>query len=133
MGGGVLAADSPAAASAADSLACEGPAISFADRFMDLGSFYADSVRQCTFPFVNTGDTTLMIIKVSTDCGCTIADHTASTVAPGDSAAIVVRFNGSGRRPGHFRKIVRVRSNAVNTPLVRLYISGTVKRNDKTW
>lgn len=143
FGGGVIATDNAEATSAADSLtatsaakeasATAGPRISFAERFVDLGRFYADSVKTCSLGFVSIGDATLVIRQVTADCGCTNAHASVDSIAPGDSATIVVRFNGSGRRPGPFKKIVRVRSNAVNSPLERLYITGTIKRNDKNW
>lgn len=124
----------PQNAATADSVARPaGPRIAFVTRVVDLGRFVADTVRECTFPFVNDGDSLLVVSAVTTDCGCTSARTSTDVVAPGDTGRIVVRFNGRGRQPAPFKKIIRVRSNAVDTPLTRLYITGSIKRDDKNW
>ncbi|WP_353847006.1 DUF1573 domain-containing protein [Parabacteroides sp.] len=61
------------------------------------------------------------------DCGCTVPSWDKTAVAPGQSGMIRVRFNTKGRLPGEFRKIIRIRSNAVNR-LEAVFIEGKVAR-----
>ena len=51
---------------------------------------------------------------VFSDCGCTVPE-------------ITVRFNGKGRPHGSFKKIVRVRSNALNS-LAVAFVEGRIAR-----
>ena len=80
-----------------------------------------------TFEFTNEGDANLVIVDASADCGCTVPEFSREPVKPGDEGEITVRFNGKGRPHGSFKKIVRVRSNALNS-LAVAFVKGRIAR-----
>lgn len=45
------------------------------------------------FPFRNSGDRTIRILSVSSDCGCTAAKPAQTTYEPGEEGEIAVTFN----------------------------------------
>lgn len=117
-----------AMADGGDSIPSDGGArITFETKTVDLGVFKADEEQECVFVFRNDGDEPLALSQVFTDCGCTVPSYSRDPVLPGEQGTINIRFNGKGRRPGAFKKIVKVRSNAVNS-LVRIYVIGRIKR-----
>lgn len=58
----------------------------------------------------NSGDSPLIINKVSTSCGCTVADWDKNAIAPGNSGYIKISYDA--RLMGHFYKEVSVYCNA---------------------
>lgn len=97
----------------------------------DFGTFVeTDNVQKCTFTFTNDGDKPLVINQAVASCGCTIPKYTKTPVKPGEKGTISVTYNGRGRFPGHFKKMITVRTNGV-PEMTRLYIEGTMKEKDK--
>lgn len=94
---------------------------------IDMGSLTAEESKAGSVTIRNDGDTPLFILKVTSDCGCTVPTYPEDEIQPGDSAKITVRFTGKGREPGIFRKVVRIRSNAA-TPRSLLFIKGKIIR-----
>ena len=89
-------------------------------------------VQTCTFTFKNTGKAPLVIIQAIATCGCTVPTYTDKPVPPGGTGIIEVTYNGKGRYPGHFKKVITVNTNAKQR-LVRLAIEGemTAKSESK--
>lgn len=79
------------------------------------------------FEFTNTGDSNLVIVDASADCGCTVPEFPAQPIAPGKKGKIKVTFDPL-YRPGSFNKVVTVRTNGKQKK-VRLKITGTVNPN----
>lgn len=97
----------------------------------DFGAFSEDlNEVETTFRFVNDTAEPVMIIQVASSCGCTVPSYDLDPVAPGDTAAIQVKYNAIGR-PGRFNKSVYVRTTA-NHDRTRLTISGSVIGNTAT-
>ncbi len=91
---------------------------------ISLGTFSeSDGTQTCTFAFTNVGNAPLIINQANTTCGCTVAEYTKTPVQPGERGTIEVSYNGKGKQPGHFKKTISVRSNAVKE-IVRLTIEG---------
>ena len=91
----------------------------------DFGKFPADDpVLKCTFRFTNTGDAPLIIHQAISSCGCTVPAYTKDPIKPGESGTIDVTYNGKGKFAGRFKKSITIRSNAHETPVVRLTIEG---------
>ncbi len=63
------------------------------------------------FTFTNTGDSPLIIMDVSTNCGCTTAQYPQAPIAAGNQGTIVITFDPKGN-PGEFAKEIIVKSNA---------------------
>lgn len=101
------------------------PVISVDNATAELGDIRKDSTATHTFILTNTGAAPLVLTSVSSGCGCTKIDYPAEPVAPGDTARIKVVYESSGRPPGYFTKLIRVRSNASTLPF-RLYLKGRI-------
>lgn len=103
----------------------ESAKIKFDDTMHDFGliSEEGGSVSH-GFEFTNTGDVALVILDVTTNCGCTVADYPQAPIAPGGKGAITITFNPQGN-PGEFAKEIVVKSNAGKRK-IRLRIKGMV-------
>ena len=109
--------------------------ITFENTVANLGTFpESRPIVSSEFVFKNTGDAPLVIHQAIASCGCTTAMFTKKPIQPGESGKVSVTYNGTGRYPGFFKKIITIRSNAKNG-LVRLYIEGNMQasssNNDK--
>ena len=98
--------------------------IKFSKVTHDFGTFSeTNAVQTCSFEFTNTGNKPLVINQAVASCGCTVPTYTKSPVQPGEKGTINIKYNGTGKFPGHFKKSITIRSNAT-VELVRLYIEG---------
>ncbi|MBR6286245.1 MAG: DUF1573 domain-containing protein [Bacteroidaceae bacterium] len=105
--------------------------IEFEKTTHNFGSFSEANPKQsCSFKFKNTGNDVLIINQAVASCGCTVADFTKKPIQPGETGAISVTYDGTGKFTGHFKKTVTVRTNATNE-LVRLYIEGDMTPKKK--
>ena len=98
----------------------------------DFGSFSeSEAVVSCEFAFTNVGTAPLVIHQAISSCGCTVPDYTKTPIKPGERGAIKVTYNGKGKFPGQFRKVVTVRSNAKENKAVNLYIKGNMTPDEE--
>lgn len=108
----------------------DGAEIAFDKKEHNFGVFPEESpIVRCQFTFTNTGNRPLVIIQVRATCGCTATEYTKEPVNPGEKGIIKITYNGKGRYPGKFAKIITVKSNA-KTPTVRLTVKGEMKAKD---
>ena len=91
----------------------------------DLGTFPEEKPVQCEFHITNTGDQPLVIYQALASCGCTVPSFPKQAIKPNEKGVITITYNGKGKYPGHFTKVVTIRSNASNK-LVRLYVKGNM-------
>ena len=93
---------------------------------INLGTFSVKQGEQkCSFVFTNVGTAPLVINQAFASCGCTVPTYTKDPVKPGEKGQIDVTYNGKGKFPGPFTKVISVRSNA-KTEIVRLTIQGNM-------
>lgn len=104
-----------------------GPHLTLDSTYVDLGVISGDTVAVGRMGFQNTGDEPLTIMRVYSECGCTVPHFPAEPIEPGESGVIVIQFDGRNRTNGHFRKALRVRSNADNERQ-SFIIKGTILR-----
>lgn len=99
------------------------PEITFEKETIDYGKIEkgADGTRE--FVFTNTGKEPLIISNCKGSCGCTVPSWPKQPIAPGETAAIKVKYDT--KRVGGINKTVTVSSNA-KTPKKVLKIRGTV-------
>lgn len=71
----------------------------------------------------NTGDSPLLMVKVTTTCPCTTVDYPVSPIAPGDSARLVVTYSSASL--GSFNQCVYLSTND-SVAHRRLMIKGVV-------
>ena len=66
-----------------------------------------DGIKTFVYPFTNVGEDTLKIRRMVSGCSCMTAVCQKMSLAPGDSTAIVVKYNPKGH-PGRFERKVMV-------------------------
>ena len=97
--------------------------------YIDLGTLPPDTVVEVRMRFVNAGDAPLSILRIYSDCGCTVPQYSSDPVEAGGEGEISIRFNSRGRMPGAFRKSLRIRTDGSN-PRENLIIKGRVRRRE---
>ncbi len=102
----------------------EGAMIKFHYETYDYHNIAQGSSGTCYFVYTNTGTEPLVLTSVSTSCGCTVPYWSKKPLLPGKSAKIKVVYNTS--HLGDFRKVISVKSNAINNPSAVLRIKGKV-------
>jgi len=75
------------------------------------------------FEFKNVGKKALVIQKLETSCGCTVADKPEQPIKPKETAYITVVYEAD--EVGKFQKSIKIYSNAVTSPYI-VYIKGVV-------
>ena len=85
------------------------PVMVFAETEFDFGTIDQGTPVEHVFKFTNTGDAPLVIVNAKSSCGCTVPTYPKTPVAPGDSAEMLVKFNGSGKN--QVSKTVTVTAN----------------------
>lgn len=89
-----------------------------------LGDFDWRVEQKATFNLKNTGAQPLVILDVTTSCGCISAKFPKEPVAPKSEAEITVVYKAD--KPEHFNKTVSVYCNAESSPFV-VKVTGTAK------
>lgn len=101
------------------------------ERVHDFGAFaeQTDTV-QCTMRVVNTGDSAMMITRVVSSCGCTVARYSHEVMQPGDTGTVTITYSAR-RIPGQFEKKVLVYTNG-SPRKTELTVKGTVIGSPET-
>lgn len=68
---------------------------------------FGDESIEATYPFTNSGDSTVTIIETSASCGCTIPSLEKKVYEPGESGELNAVFD-IGSRQGKQRKVITV-------------------------
>ena len=101
------------------------PHLSLDSTYINMGNIPKDSIGEAIMGFTNTGNAPLQILRIFSECGCTVPSYSSDEVMPGERGKIKIRFNGKDRQPGFFRKALRIRSNADN-PREVLIVKGRI-------
>ncbi|MEZ4777109.1 MAG: DUF1573 domain-containing protein [Bacteroidia bacterium] len=91
-------------------------AISFDETEYDMGQVLQGKPVSHTFTFTNTGNADLKIESVKPGCGCTVAEYTKESIAPGETGFITATYNAAGM--GVFTKTISVKTNASETSMI---------------
>ena len=89
----------------------------------DFGDIAQGQPQTAEFVVTNTGSEILLITDVKSSCGCTAAQHDTGPIGAGESTTITATYNA--KKPGPFRKTVKVSTNRQDSPIV-LTVQGTV-------
>ena len=100
------------------------PKITFSYLEYNYGNIAQNSDGTCHFYYKNVGTAPLVLNSVTTSCGCTTPEWSKKPLLPGKIGKIKVKYNTS--QLGEFRKIICVKSNAVNKNPIILRIQGKV-------
>lgn len=107
------------------------PHVTWLERQHNFGVFMEQNGKvSCQMRLVNTGTEPLLIVKAQAGCGCTAIDYPETPIEPGDTAAIRITYNPSGR-PGQFTKQALIFTNTTPKRTI-LEISGNVIPTEAT-
>lgn len=116
------------------SLACAAagtPRIEAMNSILSLGTVRPGSVTPGRFVILNTGDAPLNILKVTSHCGCTVAEPSDRTIPPGGQIQLSVKFT-AGSAAEEVSKHIDLITDDPATPKFTLYVQATVK-GDLEW
>ncbi len=107
------------------------PKMSFTEKEHDFGMIKeSDGPVTYEFEFKNTGNSPLIIMSASGNCGCTRPEFPKEPIKPGEKGKIKVTYNPAGR-PGEFNRKVKIRTNETRRRPI-LKIKGVViPKNDE--
>jgi hypothetical protein len=105
------------------------PKIQFEATKHKFGTVQQGEVVKHTFQFKNEGNAQLKLKRVKASCGCTVPSWPRDPIAPGETAAINVKFNTAGKM-GRQRKSVTVFTNQKDQAVHVLTIAGEVTRKN---
>ncbi len=88
-----------------------------------VGELVFRTPKAVSFPFVNDGDSTLIIKDVHPSCGCVVASFTQTPIAPGEGGTITAEYDAS--MLGTFYRELAVYTNASERPIY-LVLEGRV-------
>ena len=90
---------------------------------VDFGAFSKSEEKTAVFEIENTGDNPLVILDISTTCGCTTANYDKRPAKPGERLRIEVRM--TPKDTGFFDEIVTLKCNTASP--VKVKIRGQVQ------
>ena len=93
----------------------------------DFGDLVQNEGQSVNFVWQNTTADTLLIDNVRVTCGCTAPTWTYDPIPPGAIDTIMVGYDA--KRPGYFRKVVRVFFSNQRTAH-RLVVAGFVEEQE---
>jgi hypothetical protein len=71
----------------------------------DFGDIAPGDEVGARFGFKNTGDGLLLIERVITGCGCTVAQYSEKPLKPGESGFVEIIFDSRGKRGAQFQDV----------------------------
>ena len=77
------------------------------------------------FLLKNTGNTTLLIESVKSDCGCTTASLKEKSIYPNQQEPLLVIFNAKNRQGAQDKRIT-IKSNDPAQPAQRIFLKGEI-------
>lgn len=92
---------------------------------IDFGTFDKSEIKETTIEVKNTGDCPLVIVDVSTTCGCTAATYDKRPAKPGETLQVGIKM--TPKDTGFFNEVVMVRYNSINNQPVKVKIKGNVQ------
>ncbi len=107
------------------SIALAAPHAVVENSVFDFGEIAQGKKVDHNFILKNNGDSMLTIGQVSTSCGCTVANVSSRSVAPGKSSDIHATFN-STNFSGNIIKSIMVQTNDPARPVYTMTLKGKV-------
>jgi hypothetical protein len=92
----------------------------------DFGNVTEGDKLKHVFEIKNTGTSPLVIDRVSTSCGCTVAEIKTKQIAPGEKGDLEVTFDTTGRR-GQNRKAITIISNDSSNPRAQIEVAANIE------
>ena len=92
---------------------------------IDFGTFDKSEIKQTTIEVKNTGDSPLVIVDISTTCGCTAATYDKRPAKPGETLRVGIKM--TPKDTGFFDEVVTIKYNSINNQPVKVKIKGNVQ------
>lgn len=92
---------------------------------IDFGTFDKSETKETTIEVKNTGDSPLVIVDVSTTCGCTAATYDKRPAKPGETLRVGIKM--TPKDTGFFDEVVTIKYNSINNQPIRGRIKGNVR------
>lgn len=92
---------------------------------IDFGTFDKSETKETTIEVKNTGNSPLVIVDVSTTCGCTAATYDKHPAKPGESLQVKIKM--TPKDTGFFDEVVTIKYNSINNQPVKAGIKGNVR------
>ncbi|MDN5203798.1 DUF1573 domain-containing protein [Fulvivirgaceae bacterium BMA10] len=102
------------------------PKISFDETLHDFGEIRKGDLARADFTITNIGKSPLNIRKTKANCGCTVSKLAKNDIEPGESIALKVVFNSTGK-VGNQQKSITVYSNDPTGPTKVLTIKAKIR------
>lgn len=103
--------------------------LTFDEARYDFGEVPEGEKVEHTYTFTNTGRVPLIISNARSTCGCTVPTWPKTPIAPGETGAITVAFDTSGK-PNRQSKPVTITANTYPANTV-VYLEGFVQAKKK--
>lgn len=93
---------------------------------IDFGIFKKSETKQATIDIKNTGDNPLVIVDVSTTCGCTAATYDKQPAKPGETLRVGIKM--TPKDTGFFDEVVTIKYNSINNKQpIKVSLKGNVR------
>ncbi len=92
---------------------------------IDFGTFDKSEIKQAIIEIKNTGDNPLVIVDVSTTCGCTAATYDKQPAKPGEVLQVGIKM--TPKDTGFFDEVITIKYNSMNNQPVKVKIKGNVR------
>ena len=92
---------------------------------IDFGTFDKSEIKEANIEIKNTGDNPLVIVDVSTTCGCTAATYDKRPAKPGETLRVEIKM--TPKDTGFFDEVVTIKYNSINNQPVKVGIKGNVR------
>ena len=100
------------------------PVLKLDKNAIELPAMQPGTKETVSFTFTNTGTRPLVIQKVKTQCGCTVARYSRRPIAPGERGEVRAVFRAGKDTRGYLHKTVTVVTNEGSEPR---YLNFTVR------
>ena len=88
--------------------------------FFDFGQIKKGEQLKRSFKFTNETGKPLTISGINTSCGCTGSEIKESSLAPGQSTEVTVKFNSKGYNPGKVRQTLYIVTNNAKDSVIKV-------------
>ncbi len=95
------------------------------EKEIDFGTFDKTETKETTIEVKNTGESSLVIVDVSTTCGCTAATYDKRPAKPGETLRVGIKM--TPKDTGFFDEVVTIKYNSINNQPVKARIKGNVR------
>lgn len=92
---------------------------------IDFGTFDKSETKETTIEVKNTGDSPLVIVDVSTTCGCTVATYNKRPAKPEETLRVEIKM--TPKDTGFFDEVVTIKYNSINNQPVKARIKGNAQ------